>query len=85
MKLIKVFKKGNWEILTMIDGHYAHIPRNSVILHSCDAYKTDHFYEEHGGWIILDKEAINSECSSCRERAPDEVQALWLLQNMDLV
>ena len=74
-----IFKKGNWEIHATSDGYYAHIRIDSIIVHTCDAYK------EPAHWVIVDKGAINSECSYFEERVPEPIQALWQLQNMDLI
>lgn len=79
-----LFELGNWKIQRMKSGRYAHIRVDSIIIHRCNDES------EFDDWriqplILIQKDNLSMPCMYCKERAPEEIQALWLLQNMDLL
>ena len=77
-----VFKLDDWEIQAIDRGVYAFIKTNSIIVHKCSQANST------GNWrnqqlVIVEPHQLSHVCAYCGNRAPDEIQALWQLQNME--
>ena len=78
-----LFSLDGWEIKKTIDRKYAFQARESIIYHACSKAPTH--YGPTAPFIIVYLNAIDRECGFCDEPPPPEIQALWQLQNMDLI
>ena len=84
-----LFKIDNWMILST-DKLAGFRKQDTVIGHRCPQFKGDETQDEEdvdGGPIqFLDEEdALFGACWWCRQEIPQEIQALWRLQNMDKI
>ena len=79
-----VFEMDNWKIQNTRDGTYAPLRLNSIIVHNCS--KTDPPNRLRlQPLVVIETMHLSAPCMYCHEVAPDEIQTLWILQNMDLI
>lgn len=77
-----IFRIDDWGLQAIDTGEYANIKIDSIIIHNCSSVHTT------GDWmiepmIIIQEFQLSRPCVYCHKVAPDEIQALWRLQNMD--
>ena len=78
-----VFKMGDWGINSVDRDEYAFMRIDSIIVHNCsNVHSTDRNWQAEP-LIILQEQHLKRPCSYCQEVCPEEIQALWRLQNMD--
>lgn len=77
-----IFRLDDWEIQTVDVGIYAFIKINSIIVHKCSQAPSTRNWRTQQ-LVIVQKHQLSHRCVCCGKRAPDEIQALWQLQNME--
>lgn len=78
-----LFSLKGWEIRKVDRGLYAFEERDSIIYHDCNNVNYTASSFEAGPLIIIDPENLHMKCVFCQEPPPEEVQALWILQNSE--
>ena len=78
-----IFELGTWAIKAVDRGEYAFIEIDSFITHRCDAMHATSKAWEVEALIIVEEKNLGKTCTYCGEGIPDEIQALWRLQNME--
>ena len=80
-----IFSLDGWEIHKTLDGNFAFEKIDSIIYHECDqVHATDKSYQPPPH-LVINPDVLHRTCVFCGNPPPDEVQALWLLHNMDVL
>ena len=79
---LTLIKIDDWEIQAVNRNGYAFINIDSVIVHHCSQVHSTGNWRFHD-MVIVQEHQLQSNCSYCGKSAPDEIQALWRLQNME--
>ena len=77
-----LIKIDDWEIQAINRDIYAHIKIDSFIVHHCSQVHSTGNWKDRD-MVILQECNLKNRCLYCGRSAPDEIQALWRLQNME--
>lgn len=80
---LTIFKDGEWEIQRINKGEYGFITIDSIIVHYCTRKVRSLNKWDEGPRTIVSKTSLTRPCTYCGHVAPEGLQALWLLQNME--
>lgn len=80
-----IFEKDDWAIQQINREKYVYLNLDSIIVHRCtNVHSTDRKWSP-STMLILERSGLKNRCLYCNSNAPEAIQALWLLQNMDVL